>query len=65
MPAKDGLAAYSASIGSEMHLDGRVWRFTDKMQHDASGVDYCWRADADGSYGCTVVLNVGGFLTAH
>ncbi len=59
----DGLAAYSASIHSEIVGNGRTWRFTQRLEHDLSGVDYCWRDDA-GGYGCTVVLNVGDYLAA-
>lgn len=58
----DGLGAYSASIHSEMHADNRTYRFTQRLQHNPSGIDGCWRDDAGGSYGCTVVLNVGEFL---
>ena len=60
-----GLAAYSASNHAEMHADNRTYRFTDHLQQNPSGIDGCWRDDAGGSYGCTVVLNVGAFLAAQ
>jgi hypothetical protein len=58
----DGLAAYSSSIHSEMQGNGRTYRFTQRLVSNPSGIDGCWRDDAGGSYGCTVVLNVGEFL---
>ena len=58
----DGLAAYSTSIHSEMQGNGRTYRFTQRLMSNPSGIDGCWRDDAGGSYGCTVVLNVGEFL---
>lgn len=57
----DALGPYSASAQSEMQGDGRVWRFTQRLERNPTGVDYCWR-DAANGYGCTVVLNVGDFL---
>lgn len=57
----DALGPYTASIGSEMQGDGRIWRFTQRLQQNPTGTDYCWR-DAANGYGCTVVLNVGEFL---
>lgn len=57
----DALGAYSARIGSERVGAGRTWRFTQVMQHNPSGLDYCWRDDA-GGYACTVVLNAGAFI---
>ena len=57
----DALGAYSARIGSERTGAGRTWRFTSVMQHNPSGMDYCWRDDA-GGYACTVVLNAGAFI---
>jgi len=57
----EGLAAYSAEIGSEMQGEGRTYRATTKIQRDLGGLDFCVR-DAAGAYGCTVVLNVGPYL---
>lgn len=57
----DGLAAWSAAHNSEIIGEGRTWRFTVRMEHNPSGLDYCWRDDA-GGYGCTVVLNAGPFI---
>lgn len=63
----DGLAARSAAAGSEMVVGIRTWRFTNAIQRDTIGLDYCWRdqpnANAEPIYQCTVVLNVGSFLT--
>ena len=61
----DGLAAWSAQIGSETVADGRTFRSTQNVQRDLSGLDYCRRAPAGNpEYGCTIVLNVGDFLDA-
>ncbi len=57
----DALADYSARVGSQYSADGRSYRFTQALQRNTTGVDYCWRADA-GSYGCTLVFNAGEFL---
>ncbi len=57
----DALGSYSARIGSERTGAGRTWRFTEVMEHNPSGLDYCWRDDA-GGYACTVVLNAGNFI---
>lgn len=57
----DGLADWSTAHNTEMTGDGRTWRFTVRMEHNPSGLDYCWRDDA-GGYGCTVVLNAGAFI---
>ena len=57
----DALGPFSARIHSERTGAGRTWRFTQVMQHDPSGLDYCWRDDA-GGYGCTIVLAAGDFI---
>lgn len=62
----EGLAARSAAEQSEI-VDGmRTWRFTNRIQRNTIGLDYCWRdqpnANAEPIYECTVVLNVGPFL---
>ena len=57
----DALGPYSARIHSERTGAGRTWRFTQVMQHNPSGLDYCWRDDA-GGYGCTIVLNAGDYI---
>ncbi|HVV86950.1 MAG TPA: hypothetical protein VHE35_28120 [Kofleriaceae bacterium] len=58
----DGLAAWSAKVGSQFEHDGRTFRSTDRVHHDLFGVDYC---DTDGTaYECVVTLNTGDFLTA-
>ncbi|MBI3438872.1 MAG: hypothetical protein HY054_09555 [Proteobacteria bacterium] len=57
----DALGDYSVRIRSERTGNGRIWRFTQVMQHNPSGLDYCWRDDA-GGYACTVVLNAGDFI---
>lgn len=56
----DGLAAWSAEIGSQYEADGVMWRFTTTIQENPSFRDFC-RHGPQG-YDCTVVLNVGEFL---
>lgn len=60
------LAERAASEHSEMIVGMRTWRFTNRVQRDTIGLDYCWRdqpsTNAEPVYGCTVVLNVGAFL---
>ena len=58
----DGLGPYSAQIGSEIVADGRTWRFSQKLVRNPWGVDGC-SADGMGEYRCTVVLNVGEYLS--
>jgi hypothetical protein len=56
----DGLASWSARIGSEFHFEGRTYRSTTRVRHDLFGVDYC---ATDGTrYECVVTLNVGEFV---
>ena|SRR5450432_4040970 len=56
----DGLAAWSAKIGSEFIEAGRTFRSTSRVLHDLYGVDYC---DTDGTrYECVITLNVGAFV---
>jgi hypothetical protein len=61
-----GLAERAAAEGSEMVVGIRTWRFTNRIQRDTIGLDYCWRdapnTNAEPIYECTVVLNVGDFL---
>lgn len=57
----DGLAAYSAEIGSQYEADGATWRFSAAIRENPSFVDFCRRTSA-ARYDCTVVLNVGEFL---
>ncbi len=61
-----GLAERAAAERSEMVVGIRTWRFTNRIQRDTIGLDYCWRdtpnANAESIYECTVVLNVGSFL---
>lgn len=56
----DGLAAWSAEIGSEYEGDGATWRFTTTISENPSFRDFCKHSRAH--YTCTVVLNVGEFL---
>ena len=61
----DGLGPRSAEVGSELVVGERTWRFTNPIQRDTVGLDYCWRdalAGGPADYQCTVVLNVGEFL---
>ncbi|QGZ94871.1 hypothetical protein [Terricaulis silvestris] len=61
-----GLAERAAAEGSEMVVGIRTWRFSNRIQRDTIGLDYCWRdspnVNAEPLYACTVVLNVGSFL---
>lgn len=59
----DALGPWSAAAGSEVVTDGRIHRFTQKLMADPVGIDDC-STDSAGDYSCTVVLNVGEFLTA-
>lgn len=57
----DGLGPWSARARSELTADGRTWRFTQPVQRNPSGLDFC-SAARTGDHRCTVVLNVGEFL---
>lgn len=61
-----GLAERAIAQDSEMMVGIRTWRFTNRIQRDTIGLDYCWKdqpnTNAEPVYGCTVVLNVGEFL---
>ena len=56
----DGLAGWSAQIGSEVTTVGKTLRTTQKVRRDLFGVDYCAR-EAD-SFSCVITLNAGEFL---
>jgi hypothetical protein len=58
----DGLDSWSRAHDSQLSDAGRTLRFTQRPVQDVSGLDFCWRTDA-GAYGCTIVLNVGEFLS--
>lgn len=58
----DGLAAWSAQIGSEVASDGRTYRSTARVREDLFGVDYC--ATDGASHECVITLNVGEFVSA-
>ncbi|MGZ8369880.1 MAG: hypothetical protein ACXWVH_02365 [Caulobacteraceae bacterium] len=63
----EGLAAWSAKIGSQLDAPDaqgqpRTWRFTQKIEKNPFGVDYCSVDAAGGDARCVVVLNVGAFL---
>ena len=59
----DGLGPWSASQGSEYVVVGRTERFGQRPVEDTVGIDSC-STDGAGDYRCTVVLNVGEFLSA-
>jgi len=59
----DGLAAWSAAIGSQYEAEGVTWRFSSTIRENPSFRDFC-RHGPQG-YDCTVVLNVGEFLAAE
>lgn len=52
----DGLAQWSAKVGSEFTANGVTYRSTARVRRDLFGVDYCSR-DA-----CSITLNAGEFL---
>ncbi len=56
----EGLAAYSARIGSEFKHAGRTYRSTARVRQNLFGVDYC--ATDGTSYECVVTLNAGPFV---
>ena len=56
----DGLAAYSARIGSQFEHAGRTYRSTTRIREDLFGVDYCSTDGTD--HACSITLNAGGFL---
>ncbi len=59
----DGLGPWSASQGSEYVVAGRTERFGQRLIEDTVGIDSC-STDGAGDYRCTVLLNVGEFLSA-
>ncbi len=58
----EGLANWSTQIGSQYEAEGVMWRFTSTIRENPSFVDFCRRTTAQ-AYDCTIVLNVGAFLT--
>lgn len=56
----DGLAIWSARIGSQFESGGRTYRSTSRVRHDLFGVDYC--ATDHAMYECAITLNAGAFL---
>ena len=57
----DGLAARSAAIGTEVHVNGRTVRTTEIVERDLFGVDYCSTGGPD-DFTCVVTLNTGAAL---
>lgn len=58
----DGLGAWSARIGSEYDSADATWRFSTTIRENPSLTDFC-RRTIHAQYDCTVVLNVGEFLS--
>lgn len=58
----DGLADWSARVGSEAISGGRTFRSTNPVRRDLFGVDYC-STDGAGDHRCVISLNAGVFLT--
>jgi hypothetical protein len=56
----DGLAAWSAKIGSQFEHDGRTFRSTTRIRENLFGVDYC--ATDGTSHECVISLNAGDFI---
>jgi hypothetical protein len=64
LPARafyEGLAEWSATIGSQFNHDGRIWRSTNRVETNLFGVDVC-STDGDGDFRCSISLNAGPFL---
>lgn len=57
----DGLATWISEGGAQYESDGAIWRFTTPIRENPSFRDFCKQTSAE--YECTVVLNVGEFLT--
>ena len=56
----EGLAAWSARIGSQFEHGGRTFRSTARVRQNLFGVDYC---ATDGTqHECVITLNVGDFV---
>lgn len=58
----DGLAARSTAQHAEWTREGKTLRSTQKIERDLFGSDYC-SFDGGTSYECSIVLNVGQFLS--
>ncbi len=56
----DGLAAWSARIGSQFEHGGRTFRSTTRVRQNLFGVDYC--ATDGHEHSCVLSLNVGDLL---
>ena len=56
----DGLASWSAQIGSEFQHAGRTFRSTARVREDLFGVDYC--ATDGATHECVITLNAGAFV---
>jgi len=56
----DGLAAWSARIGSQFDHGGRTFRSTMRVRRNLFGVDYC--ASDGREQSCVLSLNVGELL---
>ena len=56
----DGLAAWSAQIGSQFEHGGRTFRSTARVREDLFGVDYC--ASNGAMHECVITLNTGAFV---
>jgi len=56
----DGLAEWSAQIGSQFQHASRTYRSTSRVRQNLFGVDYC---ATDGTqHECALTLNVGEFV---
>lgn len=56
----DGLAEWSAKIGSEFQHAARTYRSTARVRKNLFGVDYC---STDGTqHECVITLNAGEFV---
>lgn len=59
----DGLATWSARIGSQFEHAGRTFRATARVREDLFGVDYC--ATDGTAYECVITLNTGAFVSTR
>lgn len=56
----DGLAEWSAKIGSEFQHEARTYRSTARVRQNLFGVDYC--ATDGAQHECVITLNAGSFV---
>lgn len=58
------LGPWSARIGSEFAMEGRIARSTARVERNLYGVDYC-SALNDADHRCVITFNAGDFLNGR